>query len=183
MASCGLAGGYHNFRERYYTIFGADLHDLRSVPHSYITCYFPYLYLTYTLKMEAMCSSKVLVSTDQTTWCHNSEDHNIEVWNYSTVHQQSFRVHYVVLHLYGRAKSKHISDIITSHGALHHERPNIGDGIGCLIHLQLEDCFETTWKFSVNLSPSWPEFSNQMGFQYRSEHHWCLVYLVIPAVS
>jgi hypothetical protein len=92
MASCGLAGGYQHFRGRYYTIFGADLHDPLSFPHLYITCYFPNLYLTYTLKMEAVFSSKVLISTDQTTWCHNSEE-NMEVWNYSRVHPQCFRAH------------------------------------------------------------------------------------------
>jgi hypothetical protein len=55
---------------------------------SYITWCFP-TYLTSTLKMEAVCSSKKLVLIEQTTWCDNTEDHNMKLsfvlnFNFST---------------------------------------------------------------------------------------------------
>jgi hypothetical protein len=33
--------------------------------------------LTVEMKMEAMCSSKTLINTYQTTWCHNTANHNL----------------------------------------------------------------------------------------------------------
>jgi hypothetical protein len=32
-----------------------------------------------TLKMEAVCSSKILVTTYQPTWCYDAEDHTPDV--------------------------------------------------------------------------------------------------------
>jgi hypothetical protein len=40
--------------------------------------------ITSTLKMEAVCSSETLVPIYQTSWCHNSDDHNMNLHSMKT---------------------------------------------------------------------------------------------------
>jgi hypothetical protein len=154
MVLCGLAGGY-NISEEDTT----PDYDLLSFPHFYVTRYFPNLHLTYTLKWRMYFPLKCWypltrlhgVITQKTTWkCET----NLEFTCSASEFTKLCFISMIRPKIYFRY----------CHTTLHHGCPNIGDGTGCLIHLHLEDHFETTQKFSVDVRPFWLEFSSQRFF-------------------